>query len=122
MPIEAVYIVHDRQIARHGGAAGLRDSNLLETACARPLNKAEYGEVDVFTLAAAYAFGIAKAHAFVDGNMRTAFVISVTFLRLNGYTFRAEPRKGVAMMEDIATGAVTEVDFAKWLQKGAHAM
>jgi len=122
VPIEAVHIVHDRQIARHGGASGLRDLNLLETACARPINKAEYGEADVFELAAAYAFGIAKAHAFVDGNKRTAFVISITFLRLNGYTFRPDPGKGVAMMEYIATGAVTEMDFAKWLQSGAQAI
>jgi death-on-curing protein len=106
---------HDRQIARHGGAPGMRDISLLEAACARPLNRAAYGESDLHVLAAAYAFGIAKAHAFVDGNKRTAFVTTLTFLRLNGLQMRPDPVAGVRMMEDLAAGEVTEAIFAQWL-------
>ena len=116
VPLPALHVVHDRQIARHGGAAGTRDPGLLEAACARPLNRAAYGTPDAFDLAAAYAFGIAKAHAFVDGNKRTAFVATFTFLRLNGIAIRPDPAIGVAMMEDLAADRVGEADFAQWLR------
>ncbi len=119
VPLRAVLAFHDRQIVRHGGAAGMRDMALLESGCARPANLAVYGTPDLFELAAAYAFGIAKAHAFVDGNKRTAFVTAVTFLRLNGQGFRPDPAEGVRMMEDLASGEVSEEAFAKWLRKGA---
>jgi len=115
VPLRAVITFHDRQIARHGGAPGIRDLTLLEGACARPVNRAAYGEGDLHTLAAAYAFGIAKAHAFVDGNKRTAFVTTLTFLRLNGLQMRPEPADGVRMIEDLAAGGVTEAIFAEWL-------
>ena len=118
VPIQALYIVHDRQIARHGGSPGLRDAALLEMGCARPLHLASYATPDVFDLAAAYAFGIAKAHAFIDGNKRTAFVVAVTFLRLNGVQFRPDPAIGVRMMEDLAADQVSEPDFAAWLRQG----
>ena len=119
VPIAALYVVHDRQIARHGGAPGIRDTALLEMAIARPLNLAAYKDPDVFDLAAAYAFGIAKAHAFVDGNKRTAFVAAATFLRLNGQAFRPEPSTGVRMMEDLAASEIDEAAFASWLRQGA---
>lgn len=122
VPVQALYVVHDRQIARHGGAPGLRDASLLEMGCARPLNLAAYEDPDVFDLAAAYAFGIAKAHAFVDGNKRTAFVAAFTFLRLNGFGFRPDPATGVRMMEDLAADLVTEPEFAKWLRTNATAL
>ena len=114
VPLPAVYVIHDRQIARHGGASGLRDKTLLEAAVVRPENKFSYQQADLFACAAAYAFGIAKAHAFVDGNKRTAFVASVTFLRLNGYHFTTSPTDGLRFMEGIATGEVTELQFAGW--------
>ncbi len=116
VPLPALYVIHDRQIARHGGASGTRDPALLENAVARPLNQAGYGDPDAFALAAAYAFGIAKAHAFVDGNKRTAFVAAFTFLRLNGIAIRPEPAIGVRMMEDLASDQVSEDDFAAWLR------
>jgi len=116
VPIAALYIVHDRQIARHGGAPGLRDAGLLENACARPVNLAAYGEPDVFDLAAAYAFGIAKAHAFIDGNKRTAFVACGTFLALNGHRLRPDPAEGVRRMEDLAASVISEGEFAEWLR------
>ena len=120
VPIEALYIVHDRQISRHGGAPGIRDKALLEAACARPLNKSKYEKPDVYVLAAAYGFGIAKAHAFVDGNKRTAFVATATFLRLNGVTFRPIAREGVDMMEGLASGEISEAKFADWLRKSGQ--
>tara|TARA_R110001606_G_scaffold393433_1_gene563339 strand:+ start:357 stop:740 length:384 start_codon:yes stop_codon:yes gene_type:complete len=116
MPLPALHIIHDRQISRHGGASGTRDPALLEAACARPLNQAGYGDPDAYALAAAYAFGIAKAHAFVDGNKRTAFVTAFTFLRLNGIEIRPDPKAGVRMMEDLASNHVSEEEFATWLR------
>jgi len=116
VPLRALVVVHDRQIARHGGAPGTRDLALLEMGCARAMNLAAYSEPDVFEIAAAYAFGINKAHAFVDGNKRTAFVAAFTFLRLNGHPLRPDPGAGVRMMEAIASGGVTEQDFADWLR------
>ena len=115
VPLRAVISFHDRQIARHGGASGMRDLALLEAACARPLNRAAYGETDLYVLAAAYAFGIWKAHAFNDGNKRTAFVTTLTFLRLNGLQMRPDPSEGVRMMEDLASGNATEAAFAALL-------
>ena len=119
VPLIAIITIHDRQIARHGGAPGLRDRGLIETGSARAMNLAANETPDLFEIAAAYAYGIAQAHAFIDGNKRTAFVTAVTFLRLNGFVFRPEPAKGVRMMEDLASDAVTEPDFAKWLRDGA---
>lgn len=122
VPLKAITIVHDRQISRHGGAAGLRDAGLLEMGWARPLNLAVYGEADPAALAAACAFGIAKAHAFVDGNKRTAFVTALTFLRLNGHGFHPDPAEGVGMMENLASGKIDEAGFAEWLRRGLVAI
>ena len=116
VPIRALTIVHDRQIARHGGAPGLRDAGLLENACARPMNLAAYEDPDVHDLAAAYAFGISKAHAFIDGNKRTAFVACATFLALNGHRLRPDAADGVRMMEDLAASELSEAGFADWLR------
>lgn len=118
VPLAAVLAIHDRQIARHGGASGMRDQALLEMGCARAMNLVAYTDAGLADIAAAYAFGIAKAHAFVDGNKRTAFVTTLTFLRLNGYSFRPSPIEGVRMMEDLASGQVSEADFAAWLSSG----
>ena len=122
VPTAALYIVHDRQISRHGGAPGLRDSGLLEAGANRPRNLAEYGTPDAFDLAASYAFGICKAHAFIDGNKRTAFVAAATFLRLNGYAFRPDPAEGLFMMEGLAASEVSEDAFAQWMRRGATAL
>lgn len=119
VPTRAVHIIHDRQIARHGGASGIRDNGLLQGLLEHPINKCKCESVDIFGCAAAYAFGIAKARAFVDGNKRTAFVTSVTFLRLNGWHFVTEPTEGVGFMEDLASGAVSEDSFKNWLEQGS---
>jgi death on curing protein len=118
-PAWAVCIIYDRQIARHGGASGLRDEGLLQNALQRPVNKWQYEDTYTFECAVAYAFGIAKAYAFVDGNKRTAFVRSVTFLRLNGWHFVTELAEGVAFMEDLALGAVSEERFKNWLEQSS---
>ena len=122
VPLPAVLAIHDRQIARHGGAPGLRDQALLEMGCARAMNLAAYTDAGLAEMAAAYSFGISKAQAFVDGNKRTAFVTALTFLRLNGYGFRPDPVDGVRMMEALATGEVSEADFARWLTTGIRAL
>ena len=119
VPTRAVLIIHDRQIARHGGAAGIRDGGLIDGALQRPVNKWQYERADIFACAAAYAFGIAKAHAFIDGNKRTAFVTSVTFLRLNGWHFVTDPVDGVAVMENLASDNVSEDEFRSWLVSGS---
>lgn len=120
VPLAAVVAIHDRQIARHGGASGMRDRALLEMGCARAMNLAAYTDAGLADIAAAYAFGIAKAHAFVDGNKRTAFVTALTFLRLNGFSFRPAPIEGVRMMEDLATGETSEPQFSQWLSAGMN--
>ena len=122
MPRAAVQAIHDRQIARHGGAPGLRDGTLLESALARPMNRFAYGETDLHALATAYAFGVAKAHAFVDGNKRTAFVTCLTFLRANGAQGTFDQAEIVRMMEGLASGLVPEPDFTTWLARGTGAM
>jgi len=118
VPLAAVVVIHDRQITRHGGAPGMRDIALLEMGCARAMNLAAYTDAGIARIAAAYAFGICKARAFVDGNKRTAFVTAVTFLRLNGYGFRPDAIGGVKMMENLASGNVGEAEFAAWLSAG----
>ncbi|MBP7001457.1 type II toxin-antitoxin system death-on-curing family toxin [Amaricoccus sp.] len=118
MPVTAVVLIHDRQIARHGGAPGLRDRGSLEMGCDRPRNLFAYGEPTLADLAAAYAFGVIKAHAFVDGNKRTALVTALAFLRLNGQAFRPETQEGLRMVEGLASGAVRKPEFARWLGHG----
>src|SRR3954451_8614021 len=83
--------IHDRQLAEHGGGAGVRDDGMMESALARPVNRWSYGEDDRCALAAAYAFGIARNHPFVDGNKRTAWVLARLFLALNNVELRFEP-------------------------------
>lgn len=119
VPEQAVQIIHDRQIARHGGAPGLRDAGLLQNVLQRLVNKWQNEQADLFECAAGYAFGIAKAHAFIAGNKRTAFVTSVTFLRLNGWRFAPGSAEGVSYMKRLASGEVTEQAFKTWLSQAA---
>ena len=108
--------VHEMQLAEHGGGAGLRDLALLESALARPLNLVAYGEPDAHALAAAYGCGIARNHAFIDGNKRTAFVAVELFLRLNGWQLVASDADCVLTMLAVATGEMTEGEFSAWLR------
>ena len=93
-----ILAVHDAQLAEHGGGAGVRDAGLLESALAKPLNLAAYGEADAAALAAAYGYGISRNHAFIDGNKRTGFVAAELFLRLNGYKLTATDTECVLTM------------------------
>ncbi|HMO46777.1 MAG TPA: type II toxin-antitoxin system death-on-curing family toxin [Rubrivivax sp.] len=109
--------VHDEQLAEHGGAAGTRAMGLFESAIARPRQLAHYGEPDAAELAAAYAFGIARNHLFVDGNKRTAFVAAELFLALNGLELIAEDADCVVTMLAAAAGQIDESAFARWLRE-----
>jgi death on curing protein len=108
--------VHDEQLAEHGGAAGVRDLGLFESALARPRQLAAYGDPEVADLAAAYGFGIARNHPFVDGNKRTAFVAIELFLSLNGWELQASDEDCVLTMLALADGSLTESSLANWIQ------
>lgn len=111
-----VLAVHEEQLAEHGGAAGVRDAGLLESALARPRNLAHYGEPDLCELAAAYAFGLARNHPFIDGNKRSAFVATELFLVLNGWQLVASDADCVLIMLSLASGEIDEPTFAAWLR------
>ena len=117
VPLDYLYVIHDRQIREYGGTPGTRDLALLESGYSRAINRANYEDPDVFGVAAAYAYGIAKAHAFVDGNKRTAFVAAFMFLEINNVSLQPDPDAGVKMMEDLAADRVSEQDFAVWLRE-----
>lgn len=110
------YAIHDRQLAEHGGAAGVRDANALESALARPVNRWNYGEDDSAALAAAYAFGIARNHPFADGNKRTAWVFARLFLALNGHQLRFEPTEAIATVLALAAGQLSEKELTGWFR------
>ena len=112
----SVLAIHEEQIAEHGGLAGVRDMPLLLSALARPQHLEAYGSPDVADLAAAYGAGIARNHAFLDGNKRTAWVVAETFLLKNGYELIASDRDGVATMLAVAEGTMSEHEFALWLR------
>ena len=107
---------HNEQLAEHGGAEGVRDLNMLESALARPLNLIAYGDPDAAELAASYAFGIARNHPFVDGNKRTAAVVSETFLRLNGYALTCDDVELVHTFLALAAGDLTVEQLTAWFR------
>ena len=113
---DIVPAIHDRQISEHGGGAGTRDAGLLASALARPENLAAYGEPDAADLAAAYAFGIARNHPFIDGNKRTAWVVARLFLALNGVSLRFAPVDAITTVEDLAAGKLDEAALAIWFR------
>ena len=114
--------VHDEQIAEHGGAAGLRDEGLLVSAIARPQHLLAYGNPDAAQLAAAYAFGIARNHPFVDGNKRTAYVAAELFLALNGLVLTADDMSATLTMLQLAAGDMDEDAYAAWLRQHLQAL
>ena len=110
-------LLHDESLVEHGGAEGLRDSGLLDSAMARAKDIHAYEAVtDPFRLAAAYAFGIANNHPFVDGNKRAAFIAAGLFLHMNGVRLKADKAEAVLVVLDLAAGALTELQFAEWLR------
>jgi death on curing protein len=112
-----VLAVHEEQLAEHGGSPGIRDMGLLESALARPLNRAAYEEPDAIELAATYGVAIARNHPFIDGNKRTAFVCAELFLRLNNHRLLADDSECVMTMLAVASGEIDEAGFAVWLRK-----
>jgi len=107
-------------LATFGGATGIRDRGLLESALSRPIHLLAYGAPSVFDLAASYGFGLVRNHPFVDGNKRTGFTVAVTFLELNGYRFEATEAGATVQTLALAAGAMTEADYSAWLQANAR--
>jgi len=115
LDVNIVLDVHAEQLALFGGPDGVRDLGLLESALARPVNKFAYGETDLAALAAAYAFGIAKNHPFVDGNKRAAFASIIVFLGINGIDLIVPPEQATAVILDLAAGEIGEEGLARWI-------
>lgn len=115
-----VLIAHSMQLEEHGGSDGLRDETLLDSALAKTRNVFAYSdEVDLPRLAASYAFGLARNHPFVDGNKRTALVVSEGFLRLNGWKVISAPEEKYFTFLHLADGSLSEAELAKWFRKHA---
>ena len=113
---EVVLAIHDQQIAEHGGTDGVRDMGLIESALARPRNLASYSVSDAFELAAEYGYGIARNHGFIDGNKRTAYVVTRLFLVLNGFDLTAKATERVLVFEKLSRGKLKPGEFAEWLR------
>ncbi len=113
----ALVLLHEDSLAEHGGAAGLRDEGLLESALARPVNLSAYGQPDVAALAACYGVGLAKNRAFVDGNKRAAFLAMGLFLGLNGHRLVAGQADATLTMLAVAAGTLDEAALADWLRR-----
>lgn len=113
----AVRLIHERLIAEFGGSSGIRDATLLDSALNRPKHAFAYRDVDIFDLAAAYAFGIAKNHPFVDGNKRVALAVSRMFLLRGGFDIDATQQEKFEAFYYLASGTLSEVALAHWLRK-----
>ena len=117
---QVVLGLHSEQLAEHGGSDGIREEHLLDSALAKPLNVFAYtDDADIFTLAASYAFGIARNHAFIDGNKRTAASVSMTFLQLNGWEIQAEKEDEYFAFLHLAEGTFSEEEMAAWFRARA---
>jgi death-on-curing protein len=121
---EEARVIHQLQLSEHGGASGIRDQGLFESAMDRPRNLFAYSEPlpTLYQLAAAYAFGLAKNHAFVDGNKRTAFVVCLSFLKQNGIVINASPEMRYLTFYALAAGDLSEAELAEWLQQNSRSI
>ncbi|HEY8932014.1 MAG TPA: type II toxin-antitoxin system death-on-curing family toxin [Rariglobus sp.] len=113
---ETVLALQEQSLALFGGLGGIRDEGMLDSALQRPVNLFAYGQPDVFELASAYAFGLAKNHPFFDGNKRIAFITAIVFLELNGKHFHASEPDAVIRTLALAAGEMGEADYAQWLR------
>ncbi|MGK7919242.1 MAG: type II toxin-antitoxin system death-on-curing family toxin [Trichodesmium sp.] len=111
--------IHGDQIIQHGGSPGIRDENLLSASLARPRHLFTYGQPNVFELAAAYGYSLAKNHPFIDGNKRTAFAVMATFLLVNNYLLEVPEVEVVTMMEQLASGAENQESLGRWLAENS---
>jgi death-on-curing protein len=116
LSLEQIKVAHERQLARFGGPAGLRDEGALVSAIMRPVNRWQYEQADFPELAAAYAFELARNHPFVDGNKRVAFVAMMLFLRKNRIRFSPDPAEATAIMLALAAGQVDEAGLTRWIK------
>jgi death on curing protein len=113
---EQAIAIHSRQLRRFGGAPGLRDEGMLRSVLERPVNKWAYEQSPLAELAAAYAFGLAKNHAFIDGNKRIAFMAMMIFLQKNGMAFAPEPALATKIILALAAGEVSEESLTRWIR------
>jgi death on curing protein len=113
---KVVFALHLRQLELHGGATGVRDEGLLDSALHRPVNLFAYGEPDLPEMAALYCIGIVKNHPFVDGNKRTGFISMYTFLGLNGFDFEAQEVDVVAHVRALAASEISDEEFVTWVR------
>lgn len=113
---EAIEIIHQEQLDEHGGLAGLKDDNALESALARPMNKAAYGEIDIHVLAAAYLYGFVKNQPFSDGNKRTGYLAAFVFLYINGWPVEAEQADIIEFVLEVAAGEIDEDGATRFLR------
>lgn len=117
---ELVQAIHQTLLAEHGGLPGIRDQALLESALARPQQKAAYDDAaSIFELAASYSFGLARNHPFIDGNKRIALTVAAVFLELNGYSLDATEAETVLMYQKLAAGTLTEEALAVWIRNSS---
>lgn len=116
---DVVFAIHDAQLAQHGGLDGIKDTNLIDSALARPQQLDAYGDPppDVFDLAAAYGYGITRSHGFSDGNKRTGWILMRLFLVDNGVKIQYSARDAIDVMQGVAAGALSEQEFAQWLRE-----
>jgi death-on-curing protein len=119
--VDAVLVMHEEQLAEHGGAAGVRDLGLMESALARPHNAWSYGQSDLVALAALYAAGIMRNHPFVDGNKRTGFLAGYAFLYVNGLEIVADEAEVIVQCLSLAADEIDDAGFAAWLRENVQA-
>ncbi len=117
LTLEEVTVAQEKQVKRFGGPGGIRDQGALESALSRPVNRYRYGETDLAALAAAYAFGLARNHAFVDGNKRIALVAMIAFLRRNEVQFNPAQSHATAIIISLAAGEVSEASLTRWIRE-----
>lgn len=113
---EVVLLLHEQSLAQFGGAAGIRDEGLLDSALGKPQNLFAYGQPSLFELAASHTFGIVKNHPFIDGNKRAGFIVGVTFLQLNGWRLEAGEVDATVRTLALAAGELSEAAYAEWLK------
>jgi death-on-curing protein len=116
---DSVLALHEELLAEFGGSSGIRDEGLLASALARPENLLAYGKPSIFDLAASYAFGLVKNHAFIDGNKRIGFVTAALFLEINRYRLQASEADATVRTLALAAGAMNEADYAVWLEENS---
>jgi death-on-curing protein len=114
--LSVVLAIHEQQISEHGGSLGIRDLGAIESALGRPKNLLLYDEPDIFDLAAAYGFGLSQNHGFIDGNKRTAYVVTRLFLVLNGQDIHASAAERVITFLEIGKGEMDQADLASWMR------